>query len=178
MTLTSTTKQKLAEKTCGICIICAEPLSTAAQSSIEHFIPRAIYKWIGRPNLKQQLESPANLFLVHGKCNFYKNAELPTPHAINALPVGEHIKNELMQLYRTVETAIDRYRSIKHSTLAAQKGRCAFCERPPALQDATLRRKNNHLERIAENAMCLCFKCSVRSSNAQYKHKMVAKKRI
>lgn len=171
-------KIELAAKTKGICIICGKYLTTLADSSIEHFIPRAIYKWIDEPHLVKLLENKSNLFLVHIQCNFRKDATLPTLAKIQALPACESIQAELCRLYEAVEPAIIRYQAIKRHILHDQKHQCAVCRKQINMLSATLRRKNNEEARSQNNAVCLCFSCSTRLGNKQLKSIMLGRKPV
>ena len=93
-------KIKTYEKTQGICIICRKMIEKQpAHWSLEHFLPRAIYKWLPDPELEARLESLANLFVVHKHCNLAKDSHLPNVAQIRNLPVRAHIKDELEALY-------------------------------------------------------------------------------
>lgn len=174
MVLSQNKKQLIYEKTNGICIICNQSIDNdPAQWSVEHYIPRAIYKWVPNGELEAQLESPANLFIVHHHCNFKKDCALPNIKKINALQLNDTTKTELRNLYRSVADSIAQYTAIKQSTWDTQHRKCHFCHRPIRLNWTTLRRIDNHLPRIRSNAMCLCFYCSVKAGNPHYKKRMV-----
>ncbi|QMT31619.1 hypothetical protein [Alysiella filiformis] len=162
----------------GICILCNKPILSHEKWSVEHFIPRAIYKWIPKPEIEWQVESDANLFAVHMDCNLNKNAEIPTVRTINALRVAPSVKEKLLLVYWAIYDDIEAYRSMKQSVWAKQNGACAFCEKAIRLTKATLRRIDNRFERSRENAMCLCFHCSLRAARPAHKQKMVNRKRL
>lgn len=172
-------KIKTYEKTQGICIICRKMIEKQpAHWSLEHFLPRAIYKWLPDPELETRLESPANLFVVHKHCNLAKDSHLPNVAQIRRLPVPAHIKDELEALYWWTKPYFAQYTAIKQSTWDRQNRQCAFCSRNIALARATLRRRDNQFARSRDNAMCLCLPCSVRAGNPHYKRKMVAKRQL
>lgn len=174
--LSDNQKHIVYQKTNGICIVCGKKVSDDMQKwSVEHYIPRAIYKWIPTQSLRDILESESNWFIVHKNCNIKKDADLPTIKSIQNLPVDNRLKVEMVQLYRSVENELSQYRAIKQSVLAGQNYKCLFCNRHISLLQATLRRKDNRRARLADNAMCLCFTCSVRAGNPSYKRKMVKK---
>lgn len=161
------------QKTNGICIICKKAVNDKEKWNMEHYIPRAIYKWIPSPTLKQSIESLDNLFIVHQKCNHHKNADLPTITAIQHLSISDTLKTALIQLYQSIEKEISAYNNIKQNILLSQRSRCFFCHRKIHLSNSTLRRKDNQKQRVADNAMCLCFSCSVKAGRPSYKSKMV-----
>lgn len=169
-------KKIVYRKTDGICIICGKKVSNDPKKwSIEHYIPRAVYKWVPNQKLKNTLESESNLFIVHKKCNAKKDAELPTINAIRNLPVNDILKADIIKLYKDIHDSLLTYRTIKQRVLARQKNQCFFCKKIISLFDATLRRQNNNKSRTANNAMCLCSFCSMRAGNPRYKAIMVKK---
>ena len=87
-------KIKTYEKTQGICIICRKMIEKQpAHWSLEQILPSAIYKWQPDPELEAQLESQANMFVVHKHCNLAKDSHLPNVAQIRNLPVPAHIKD-------------------------------------------------------------------------------------
>ena len=73
----SITKQRAAyNKTNGICVICGKKLSDDENLwSVDHSIPRAIYKWIKDDDeARSIIESEKNIFIVHPYCNFAKDS--------------------------------------------------------------------------------------------------------
>lgn len=76
----SITKQREAyARTKGICVICGKPLTKdESKWSVDHFIPRAIYKWVKDEKTKELIESGKNTYVVHAHCNFAKDSTLPT----------------------------------------------------------------------------------------------------
>lgn len=177
MALSTNKKLLIYQKTNGMCIICNQLIhNDPTQWSVEHYIPRAIYKWLPNQELEAKLESPANLFIVHHDCNFKKDCALPNIKKINELQLNQHVKNELLELYKSVADSVAQYTAIKQSTWDAQHRKCYFCHRYTKLNFATLRRINNSLPRVRSNAMCLCFYCSVKAGNPHYKKRMVQNK--
>ena len=164
------------EKTGGICIVCGRPLSRHPEKwSVDHFIPRAIYKWVPGKKITRILESDDNLFIVHPHCNFRKGSALPTNQLISSLHAEENVKESMRKLYKTVEPKVIQYRAIKQSTLDSQHRRCGNCGRSLALNDAVLRRINDEGERVRENAICLCERCNKKICSRKRKQKMAAK---
>lgn len=169
-------KQTLYDKTHGKCILCGKIMLKGQQElSLEHYIPRAIYKWIPHKKLKQQLEGFNNLFIVHKQCNFIKDSNLPNTKQIKRLPIDEHTKTLLLSFYKSIENELIQYQAIKQRVLQQQQNQCLFCHKTISLKTSTLRRKNNNQARHQDNAMCLCTKCNFRTFNTQYKHDMVQK---
>lgn len=170
-------KRKAYNKTHGICFICGYQVSeNPAHWTLEHYIPRAIYKWVSIPNLKSQLESLDNLFITHDKCNLNKDSEVPTMQQIQALSIDEDIKTQLLNLYINIKPALEAYQTIKNNVLQQQNHHCFFCSKTVSYNRAVLRRKDNRQGRTENNAMCLCLECSIKTSNEKYKHDMVRKK--
>ncbi|MDK4679764.1 HNH endonuclease [Kingella negevensis] len=178
MSISEIKKQKAYDKTQGVCIICGRQVGVSEKWSVEHYIPRAIYKWIDNQELKNKLESIDNLFIVHAYCNFQKDSSLPTSKLIDELPINEALRANIHQLYKSVERHVLEYKAMKQSVWDYQQHKCVFCHKEITLRNSILRRKNNKLTRCRENAMCLCFKCSVRAGNQHYKHRMVKKKQL
>lgn len=172
-------KKRAYDKTRGVCIICGKPIADdPEQWSLEHYIPRAVYKWVRSSELESRLESVVNLFVVHIHCNFKKDSQMPSHKTIANIHANDAIKTELHQLYDQVASNIAQYHAMKQSVWDKQGRLCVFCQRPLPLKKAILRRKNNLLDRTKDNAMCLCFRCSTRAGSEKYKHKMVKKKQI
>lgn len=174
MQLTEESKQRLYDKTAGICIICHKKISRHPEKwSVEHFIPRAIYKWVPSRNLKIILESSENLFIVHFHCNLKKDSALPSIKQITQLGVEDEIKDQIFRIYNFVEKEIMDYRAIKQQILTAQQEKCAFCDKPINMHTATLRRRDNKQPRVVENAMCLCVRCN-RATDTKKRKKQLA----
>lgn len=176
----SITKQREAyAKAGGICIICGKKLSAdESKWSVDHFIPRAIYKWVPKGGMKELIESGQNIFVVHPQCNFSKDSTLPTNQNINSMHMNSAVKEEIKELYHAAENNVNEYRAIKQSTLDMQDRKCAICGKKLGLNDATLRRIDNHKGRRRENAMCLCDNCNRLAGNPHYKRKAVKKNNI
>ena len=169
-------KYLIYKKTHGICIICSKKIvCDCNQWSLDHYIPRAIYKWIPDQDLRNKLESLDNLFIVHRKCNINKDANLPTLKDIHNLPIDNDLKSNMVNFYQSVEDRLIQYQALKQGVLTTQKFRCLFCKRTISVFNSTLRRIDNKKLRVMDNAICLCFFCSVRAGNSKYKQKMVAK---
>lgn len=169
-------KQKIYKKTQGICIFCGKKLSSDGLDwSVEHFFPRAIYKWIPNPEVSKVLESLSNLFIVHIPCNISKDSRLPNLKNIHALHANDDIKANLHALYIHIESAIKDYHNLKNNQWLTQQKCCGFCQKPVKLVRTTLRRKHNDLPRSAENAICLCYRCSMKANNPAYKVAMATK---
>lgn len=169
-------KEQILRKTRGKCILCGQRVALDDNSNIEHYIPQAIYKWVEHPELRQQLESLDNLFIVHKKCNRKKDSRLPTQKNISTLRVHHEIKEQLRALYQAVIDSVNAYKSIKQSAWEAQKRECYFCEKPITIHQATLRRENNDLPRQRDNAICVCAQCNIKAGNKRDKANMVRSK--
>ncbi|MBR0410473.1 MAG: hypothetical protein IJI25_05660 [Eubacterium sp.] len=174
----SITKQREAyARVKGICIICGKKLSASeSRWSVDHFIPRAIYKWVPDKKTKELIESVDNIFVVHPQCNFSKDSALPTNQAIKNMHAEKKVKDTMRDLYKEAEDSIVAYRAMKQSTLDGQKKRCAICGKQLSLNNATMRRINNHKGRNRENAMCLCDKCNIRAGSPGQKRRMINKR--
>lgn len=176
----SITKQREAyAKANGICVICGKKLSSdETKWSVDHFIPRAIYKWVPGKSMRELVESGQNIFVVHPHCNFSKDSALPTNQSINTMHVSGNVMQEIKELYKGTEESVIAYRAIKQSTLDMQERKCAICGKKIGLNNATLRRIDNHKGRKRENAMCLCDTCNRLAGNPWYKKKAVKRKNI
>lgn len=177
--ISATQKRDAYAKVNGICFICGQKLSNNEREwSVDHFIPRAVYKWVPNQELQSLIESENNIFVVHPKCNYSKDSELPTNKKINSMHAQEVVKNGIKELYKVSAPSIAEYNAIKQRAWDIQGQKCAFCGKKIPLNAATLRRRDNNKHRGRDNAMCLCDKCNVLAGNAHYKKKMVAKKDI
>lgn len=152
-------KEMLFAKTNGICIICGKAVDRHAWS-VEHYIPRAIYKWVPDRYLVSQIESDDNLFMTHYRCNTQKDSKLPTLYDISTLHTNDAIKGQLYDLYDRVKYGIRQYKTLKSAILKNQKGECAMCKKKVSPQRSVLRRRYPDLPRTKDNAMCLCRQCN------------------
>ena len=173
----SITKQREAyARTKGICVICGMPISKDERKwSIDHFIPRAVYKWVRDDQAKELIESGDNIFIVHTHCNYDKDSTLPSNQVIKDMHADKAVKNTMRDLYKEAEESVVSYRAMKQSTLDAQDKKCAICGKTLTLNEATMRRVNNKKSRSRENAMCLCEKCNVKAGSSGNKKRMVKK---
>ena len=162
------------ERTHGICVICGRPISrNESKWTVDHFIPRAVYKWVPDNKIKRITMSFHNLLIIHPHCNYNKGSVLPTNQMIDDLHAEEDVKQSLRTLYKKAESNIIRYRAIKQSTLDSQGRRCAVCGRRLPLNRAVMRRIDDTKVRERENAMCICEKCNLRACAAKRKGKMI-----
>ena len=173
----SITKQREAyARTNGKCIICGKTISkNEADWSVEHFVPRAIYKWVHDKNAEKIIESGDNIFIVHPRCNFKKDSSIPTNQLIKSMHADKKTKDEMRDLYKNLEDSVGSYRAIKQSTLSGQDNKCALCGKKLTFNDSTLRRINNRKGRNKSNAMCLCERCNKKASSTETKNNMVNK---
>ena len=164
-------QRKAYAKTNGICIVCGRPLSRdESKWTVDHFIPRAVYKWVPDKNTKRLIESGKNLFIVHPRCNFRKGSDLPTNDSIREMYASVSIKEGMHTIYKKAETSVAAYRSMKQSTLASQGRKCAVCGRTLGLNAAVMRRRDDEKERCRENAVCLCERCMLRACKKKRKN--------
>ena len=162
------------ERTKGICVICGKPLSRyESKWTVDHFIPRAVYKWVPDKKIKRITMNRDNLLIVHGRCNLNKGSVLPTNRMIDEMYAEEDVKESLRRLYKKAEENIIRYRAIKQSTLDSQDKRCAACGRRISLNHSVMRRVDDSQPRSRENAMCMCEKCNIRACAAKRKGKTI-----
>lgn len=173
----SITKQREAyARTNGICVICGKKISPNEKEwSVDHYIPRAVYKWVPGKMSKDLIESQDNLFIVHQKCNFSKDSALPTNQAIKSMHATKEIKDKTLELQHKIQDGVDSYRAIKQSTISAQGNKCAVCGKKLTFNDATLRRISNNKGRNRDNAMCVCERCNIKAGTSEQKRKMVKK---
>ena len=174
--ISKTTQKKAFDRTGGICIVCGRPLSrNQAKWSVDHFIPRAVYKWVPGRKIQKTIESADNLYIVHPHCNFRKGSALPTNQLISSLHAEEDVKENMRALYKKVEDKVIQYRAIKQSTLDSQHKKCGNCGRRLSLGDAVLRRIDDEQDRVRENAICLCERCNTRICSKKRKQKLAEK---
>ncbi len=173
----SITKQRAAyARNNGICVICGKKISPNEKEwSVDHYIPRAVYKWVPDKVSKDLIESQDNLFIVHQKCNFSKDSTLPTNQAISSMHANKEIKDKTLKLYNKTQDGVDTYRAIKQSTFDSQGKKCAVCGKKLTINDATLRRISNNKGRNRDNAMCVCERCNIKAGTTEQKRKMVKK---
>ena len=165
-------------KTNGICVICGKPIKNDPSDwSVDHFVPQAVSKWSKNPKLQGKIGGEDNLFVVHPSCNYKKDSALPTNQSIRALHADKDIKDELKELYKSVETDVAQYRSMKQRVLALQNYRCKTCGKKITLNSCTLRRINNDKSRIAENAMCMCSACNIKAGSETEKAKLLCNRK-
>lgn len=154
-------RRKAYARTHGRCAICGKPVSrNERQWSVEHFLPRAIYKWVPGKRIHDLIESSDNIFIVHRECNVDKGSDLPTKQMIENFGADAKTKRRMQRLRQEAQADIDAYRAMKQSVLERQGRRCAGCGRPISFGDATMRRIDSDGERTKENAMCLCERCN------------------
>ena len=173
----SITKQRQAyNKTKGICIICGKKISKDEKRwSVDHFIPRAVYKWVPDEEIKKRLEGEENVFIVHEGCNFDKDSLIFTAPDIKKLQVDRSVREEIYRLYKDSEECIRDYRAMKQSTLDLQKKKCAACDKELSFKDATMRRIDRKKKRTKDNAMCVCGKCNLLANRSWNRNKMKTK---
>lgn len=177
--ISMTKKREAYARVNGICFICGKKLGDNENEwSVDHFIPRAVYKWVPNKELRSLIESEDNIFVVHPQCNYSKDSALPTNEKINSMHTQRVVKEGIKELYRVSAPSIAKYKAIKQSAWDVQDRKCAFCGKRIPLSAATLRRRDNNKSRNRDNAMCLCENCNVMAGNAHYKKKMVKKKGI
>lgn len=167
-------QRKAYARTKGICVICGKPISRDESAwSVDHFIPRAIYKWVPGIRIQRLIESGDNIFIVHPRCNYKKDSALPTNRLIKSMHADDEILDSMRALYKEAEEGVVAYRAIKQSTLDSQGRRCAICGRRISLNDSTMRRINNRRGRTKDNAMCLCNRCNAKAGSSWQKKRMV-----
>lgn len=184
-------EDKIYCKTQGICILCGKKVHKPRSNinghtqmkgrrsfTIEHYFPQAIYKWVERPNLKSQIKHLDNLFIVHQQCNVNKDSHIPTKHHIHRLYAHQDIKHQLEQLYERLLDDINAYNALKKSVWSKQNKQCFFCDKSITFVQATLRRLDNNLKRIKENAICICSKCNIRAGSRQGRIRLLKQKGI
>lgn len=175
----SAIRQQLLNKTRGCCILCGQNIHLASsQATIEHYFPQAIYKWVERPDLKKQIEHLDNLFIVHQQCNVNKDSYTPTKRHIHQLHAPQEIKHQLEQLYQRLLDDINAYNALKKSIWSKQNKQCFFCDKSITFVQATLRRLDNTLKRVKDNAICICGKCNIRAGNRQGRIHLLKQKGI
>ena len=144
-----------------ICAICGKPIHSFC--TVDHVIPQAIYKWneqyLDRPEfvaLRRRITSPRNTVRTHRRCNERKEESIVH---IAHLHVSRTKRAKLRQTYTAVEPYIEAFLQRKEELRERQQGCCYVCGKP--LKDGgVLRRIDDSLERVWENACLICHRCN------------------
>lgn len=100
MATVSKAKQREAyARTHGICVVCGKSLGGDESTwSADHFIPRAVYKWVPGKKLRTLIESADNIFITHPRCNLEKNSSVPTMASIGLMHADEDVLDGMRAL--------------------------------------------------------------------------------
>ena len=152
------------------CAICGRPITKGC--TIDHVIPQAIYKWheqyLNRPEfiaLRKRITSPRNTVRTHRNCNERKEESIVR---INGLHVSRTKRAKLHQTYTAVEPYIEAFLKKKDELREKQHGRCLICGRP-LMGGGVLRRIDEMLERIWDNACLICHRCNCKVKSKDVK---------
>ncbi len=146
------------------CAICGEKME-AGEESLEHFFPRALYKWgenILPPEeyrtLYVQIESDDNIIFTHLLCNGAKEDAIID---IAPLHISGEERKRLLRLEKKIAPVVIRYRSMKSRLYEKQEGKCYCCHKEFGQEAIVLRRKDPDLLRVEENACLVCHSCNL-----------------
>ena len=152
------------------CAICGKPITKGC--TIDHVIPQAIYKWheqyLNRPEfvaLRKRITSPRNTVRTHRNCNERKEESIVR---INGLHVSRAKRTKLHQTYTAVEPYIEAFLKKKDELREKQQGRCFICGKP-LMGGGVLRRIDETLERIWDNACLICHRCNCKVKSKDVK---------
>lgn len=146
-----------------ICAICGKPIFS--NCTIDHVIPQAIYKWHEQylshaefTALRRRITSPRNTVRTHRHCNERKEESIVH---IAGLHVSRTKRGKLRQTYTAVEPYIEAFLQRKAELRERQQNCCYVCGKP--LRDGgVLRRIDDTLDRVWENACLICHRCNCR----------------
>ena len=152
------------------CAICGKPITKGC--TIDHVIPQAIYKWheqyLNRPEfvaLRKRITSPRNTVRTHRNCNERKEESIVR---INGLHISRTKRAKLHQTYSAVEPYIEAFLKKKDELREKQQGRCFICGKP-LMGGGVLRRIDETLERIWDNACLICHRCNCKVKSKDVK---------
>lgn len=159
--MTAEIKKEPAES--PICAICGKPIFN--NCTIDHVIPQAIYKWHEQyldhaefAALRRRITSPRNTVRTHRRCNERKEESIVR---IALLHVSRTKRSKLHQTYTAVEPYIEAFLKRKDELRERQQNCCYICGKP--LRDGgVLRRIDDTLDRVWENACLICHRCNCR----------------
>ena len=156
-------KNEMTQPEAPICAICGKPIFS--NCTIDHVIPQAIYKWHEQylshaefAALRKRITSPRNTVRTHRHCNERKEESIVR---IAGLHVSRTKRGKLNQTYTAVEPYIEAFLKRKDELRERQQNCCYVCGKP--LRDGgVLRRIDDTLDRVWENACLICHRCNCR----------------
>lgn len=156
-------KKESTQPEAPICAICGKPIFN--NCTIDHVIPQAIYKWHEQylshaefAALRKRITSPRNTVRTHRHCNERKEESIVR---IAGLHVSRTKRGKLHQTYTAVEPYIEAFLKRKDELRERQQNCCYVCDKP--LRDGgVLRRIDDTLDRVWENACLICHRCNCR----------------
>ncbi len=156
-------KKESTQPEAPICAICGKPIFS--NCTIDHVIPQAIYKWHEQylshaefAALRKRITSPRNTVRTHRHCNERKEESIVR---IAGLHVSRTKRGKLHQTYTAVEPYIEAFLKRKDELRERQQNCCYVCGKP--LRDGgVLRRIDDTLDRVWENACLICHRCNCR----------------
>lgn len=178
--LSDSTLHKLHNRQDCMCIYCGEYIDIREPRgiawSVEHIVPRTVYKWIERTapksvveNCFRDIESLSNLAITHHHCNYACGCSLPTAESIkNNNYIPEPLKTEYLNSLQRLKPYVDKYLVILDYLLKKQKSKCGRCGCLLRIDQAVLRRRNVNKIRNIRNAIVLCPECSSQRISSKY----------
>lgn len=163
----------------GKCVYCGKLVDVAEQRgvawSIEHIVPRAVFKWLERILLPREvdelfklIEDNNNIAITHYECNFTRGCSLPTVDGIKNMSIPNDLEIIYLNTLNKTQDYINIYRSIVNSTLEKQEYKCGRCGKLLYEDDTVLRRRRKDRIRNPKNAIAYCNCCNEYVSKGKY----------
>ena len=171
--------RQLLQEQNGVCIYCGKPISIDEQRgviwTVEHIIPRAVYKWLERClsvedcNLLYSLiDNKNNIAISHYSCNLQQGSSVPTEEDIDKLICSTTLKERYKNQIRLSLKFIELYDSVLDVVWSRQKCKCGKCGKILPKHYATIRRRNYGKNRTINNAIAVCYSCNMEISTNQH----------
>lgn len=146
----------------NLCFVCGKPICGNERSSVCKLIPRSVYKWVTGTEAVPDwfTKGNGNQVNTHYKCAYKQRAILTLPSSKRLRNLTPEAQCIYRTLYFTHQKELTQYVNIVHKVLAAQKSRCAICNRKVDIDSAVLRRINHNRPRTVNNAHVVCPGCS------------------
>lgn len=146
----------------ALCFVCGKPINDNERKSSCKLIPRSVYKWVtcneGRPNWF--VKGNGNRVDTHYKCAYKQRAVLVLPSSKRLRNLTPEAQSVYRTLYFTHQKELTGYVNLVHKVLAAQKSRCAICNKKIDMDSVVLRRIKHDRPRTASNACAVCPGCN------------------
>lgn len=172
--------RKVLERQDGVCIYCGKHIDMGEQRgvswSLEHVVPRAVYKWVERVMSKDEvnkcfelIDSKDNLAITCCSCNVRRGSLLPS---VDSVISNKYMSDDLKSMYINTIAGLQKYMDIYKAVIdisyKRQNCKCARCGSFLPLSQATLRRRNKNKLRTVKNGMLVCPYCNDVLSKGKY----------